>query len=234
MWRALAQTPSPGTPGEGGGEGDFENQVLGTGDSRHLVLPITLTLPSPGVPGEGSCRTRAIARGGHAGGAGETDADLYPSYLLRYPPPGVNPGHRGAAVQIDELSRSKSGISRFLKVPYGIYSGDPNWVAPLLADLTTVFTDRNPLFQHAEMGLWVARRDGRDVGRIAGIIDRNHNEFHHESTAFFGFFEAEDDAAGAKDLFDTGSAWARAKGMNRLLGPMNPTTNDECGLLVDG
>jgi hypothetical protein len=137
-------------------------------------------------------------------------------------------------VQIEEVSRSKSGVSRFLKVPYGIYRDDPNWVAPLLADLKTVFTARNPLFQHAEMSLWVARRDGWDVGRIAGIIDRNHNEFHHESTAFFGFFEAENDPAVARELFDVVSGWARGKGMNRLLGPMNPTTNDECGLLVDG
>jgi ribosomal protein S18 acetylase RimI-like enzyme len=137
-------------------------------------------------------------------------------------------------VQIEELSRSKSGVARFLQVPYGIYRDDPNWVAPLLADLKTVFSDRNPLFEHAEMKLWVARRDGRDVGRVAGIIDRNHNTFHQESTAFFGFFEAENDPAVARELLDAVSGWAKASGMTRLLGPMNPTTNDECGLLVEG
>ena len=111
----------------------------------------------------------------------------------------------------------------------------PTGVAPLLDDLEKVFTDRNPLLAHAwKMNLWVAVRDGKDVGRIAGIIDRNHNAFHKESTAFFGFFESVDDQAVANALFDVAAEWARGKGMNRILGPMNPTTNDECGLLVDG
>src|SRR3954464_4018080 len=89
-----------------------------------------------------------------------------------------------------ELPRTPAGVDRFLRVPYAIYRDDPNWVAPLLADLKTVFTDKNPLFEHAEMKLWVAVRDGRDVGRVAGILDRNHNDFHKERTAFFGFFES--------------------------------------------
>jgi hypothetical protein len=133
-----------------------------------------------------------------------------------------------------ELSRSPRDVSRFLEVPYGIYGDDPNWVAPLLDDLKKVFTDANPLFQHAEMSLWVLERDGRDVGRIAGILDRAHNDFHHEKTAFFGFFESIDDAAVARELFSAVEGWARSKGMDRILGPMNPTTNDECGLLVEG
>jgi hypothetical protein len=136
--------------------------------------------------------------------------------------------------QIIELARDGRGVSRFLRVPYSIYHGDPNWVAPLLADLKKVFRDVNPLFEHAEMKLWVATRDGKDVGRIAGILDRNHNEFHKEATAFWGFFESADDPAVAGALFDAVNRWAREKGMNRLLGPMNPTTNDECGLLIEG
>jgi hypothetical protein len=137
-------------------------------------------------------------------------------------------------LKITELPRTSSGVARFLRVPYAIYSNDPLWVAPLLDDLKKVFTDRNPLFEHAEMALWVAERDGKDVGRIAGILDRSHNDFHEESTAFFGFFESIDDAEVSRELFDTVSRWARSRKMTRILGPMNPTTNDECGLLVDG
>ncbi|MGH9443178.1 MAG: hypothetical protein ACRD16_12990 [Thermoanaerobaculia bacterium] len=133
-----------------------------------------------------------------------------------------------------ELSLSRADVARFLEVPYAIYGDDPNWVAPLLDDLKKVFTKANPLFEHAEMKLWVAVRDGRDVGRIAGILDRSHNEFHREKTAFFGFFESIDDADVAREMFGKVEAWAREKGMNRILGPMNPTTNDECGLLVEG
>ena len=136
--------------------------------------------------------------------------------------------------EIIALTRQPRDVSRFFRLAHPIYNGDPNWVAPLLMDMQKVFANGNPLFQHAEMQLWVARRDGCDVGRIAGIIERSHNEFHGERTAFFGFFECVNDATVSAKLFETVSAWAKQKGMTRLLGPMNPTTNDECGLLVDG
>ncbi len=137
-------------------------------------------------------------------------------------------------LQIVPCSRSPREVSRFLNVSYGIYNGDPHWVAPLLLDLEKVFTEANPLFQHAEMQLWIARREGRDVGRIAGILDHNHNGAHKENSAFFGFFECENDPQTSRQLFAAVQTWARQKGVRRLLGPMNPTTNDECGLLVDG
>ncbi|HEU5069827.1 MAG TPA: N-acetyltransferase [Verrucomicrobiae bacterium] len=137
-------------------------------------------------------------------------------------------------LEIIALTRQPRDVRRFFKLAYRIYDGDPRWFAPLLMDMHKVFADANPLFTHAEMQLWVARRDGRDVGRIAGVIDRNHNAFHQERTAFFGFFECVDDAAASAKLFEAVAAWAKQKGMDRLLGPMNPTTNDECGLLVDG
>jgi hypothetical protein len=136
-------------------------------------------------------------------------------------------------IQVVPLSRSPREVMRFLKVSYGIYGDDPHWVAPLLMDLKKVFTDANPLFQHAEMQLWIASRDGRDVGRIAGVLDHNHNKVTKDQAAFFGFFECVDAAAVSRQLFAKVLDWARAKGMKRVLGPMNPTTNDECGLLVD-
>lgn len=132
------------------------------------------------------------------------------------------------------LPRSARAVGRFLRVPYGIYRDDPRWVAPLLFDLKKVFADANPLFGHAALQLWVATRAGRDVGRIAGIVDHHFNATQKQRTAFFGFFESEDDAAVSRALLDTVAAWARGQGLDRLLGPMNPTSNDECGLLVDG
>jgi GNAT superfamily N-acetyltransferase len=123
---------------------------------------------------------------------------------------------------------------RFLKVSYGIYPDDPNWVAPLLMDLKKVFIDANPMFEHAVMQLWVARRNGQDVGRIAGIIDHNHNRAAKDQASFFGFFESVNDPEVSRRLFDTVVAWTRQAGLKRILGPMNPTTNDECGLLIEG
>ncbi|HYG33961.1 MAG TPA: N-acetyltransferase, partial [Clostridia bacterium] len=137
-------------------------------------------------------------------------------------------------VQIVPLSRSAGDIHRFLQVSYHIYENDPHWVAPLLMDLKKVFTDENPLFEHAQMQLWVARKNGKDVGRIAGIIDAAFNAKSNQGAAFFGFFESIDDEQVSGCLFDAVSTWAAQKGLRRILGPMNPTTNDECGLLVEG
>jgi hypothetical protein len=137
-------------------------------------------------------------------------------------------------IQIVPLSRNSRDVLRFLKVSYSIYRDDPNWVAPLLMDLKKVFTDANPLFDHAVMQLWIATRGGRDVGRIAGIIDHNHNHAAKDQAAFFGFFESVNDDDVSHRLFETVNAWTRQAGLQRLLGPMNPTTNDECGLLIDG
>ena len=136
-------------------------------------------------------------------------------------------------VSIERISRSKKDLQRFFDVADRIYRGDPNWVPPLRDDVAKVFADKNPFFEHAEMDLFVARRDGQDAGRIAAILDRHHNEFHGEKTAFFGFFECADDREVSDALFETAAKWARERGMEVLRGPANPSLNDEAGLLVD-
>jgi len=132
------------------------------------------------------------------------------------------------------LKRQAQDIDRFLNVSYSIYNGDPHWVAPLLMDLKKVFTSANPFFDHAEMDLWVVTRNGKDIGRIAAILDRNHNKFQKDNAAFFGFFECANDPEASALLFNAVRDWARQRTLTRLLGPMNPSSNDECGLLVDG
>ena len=138
------------------------------------------------------------------------------------------------AVVVERIGRDKSGLTRFFDVADGLYASDPNWVAPLRDDLAKVFRDENPFFRHGEMQLFVARRDGKDVGRIAAILDRNHNEFHGERASFFGYFESENDPAAAKVLLEAAAVWGRERKMTVMRGPVNPTLNDECGLLVDG
>jgi hypothetical protein len=137
-------------------------------------------------------------------------------------------------IEILPLASNSRDILRFLKVSYTIYRDDPHWVAPLLADLKKVFTSENPLFEHARMKLWIARKAGQDVGRIAGIVDDEFNRSGKEPTGFFGFFESVNDAVVSHRLFETVSKWAREQNLKNLQGPMNPTTNDECGLLVEG
>ena len=138
------------------------------------------------------------------------------------------------AVSIEPLSRSKRDLRRFFDVADRIYRGDPNWVPPLRDDVAKVFAEKNPFFRHAEMQLFVARRENEDVGRIAAILDTNHNDFHGEKTAFFGFFESENDRAVSDALLDAAAGWAGKRGMEILRGPANPSLNDEAGLLVEG
>ena len=137
-------------------------------------------------------------------------------------------------VSIEPISRSKRDLRRFFDVADRIYRGDPNWVAPLRDDLSKVFSEKNPFFEHAEMQLFIARRGGEDVGRIAAVLDRHHNEFHGEKTGFFGFFETVQDREVSDALLDAAARWARERGMEVLRGPANPSLNDEAGLLVEG
>lgn len=130
---------------------------------------------------------------------------------------------------------SKADWERFIGFPWTIYGEDPNWVPPLriaVRDLLDV--RKNPFFKHAVMHPVLAYRGGECVGRIVGIVDDAHNEFHSEKTAFFGFFESVDDPVVAAALVEEVSRWAKARGMETLRGPMNPSTNHECGLLVEG
>jgi GNAT superfamily N-acetyltransferase len=147
---------------------------------------------------------------------------------------GPGPAATSAAVAIERIGRRKSDLARFFDVADRVYRSDPNWVAPIRADLARVFQDENPFFRHGEMQLFIARREGEDVGRIAAILDRNHNAFQGEKAAFFGFFESEDDPRVAGRLLDAAALWARERKMAVLRGPTNPTLNDEVGLLVDG
>ena len=138
-------------------------------------------------------------------------------------------------IKIQPLDRTKkSDVLRFLKFAYKIYKDNLNWVAPLLVDAAKVFSDANPLFQHAKMQIWLATIDGKEVGRIAGIIDQTHQSIHQDGAAFFGYYECIDDYDVTQKLFETVQQWAKENGAKRLLGPMNPTTNDECRFLVEG
>jgi GNAT superfamily N-acetyltransferase len=137
-------------------------------------------------------------------------------------------------LRLVELSRDRAGLRRFLRVPYDVYRNDPRWVAPLLSDRGKVLGPENPFFSHARIALWTITRDGRDVGRVAGIVDEHHNRRRRETTAFFGFFESADDPAVGRLLLGAVRGWASRLGMTRLLGPMNPSINEECGLLVEG
>jgi GNAT superfamily N-acetyltransferase len=129
----------------------------------------------------------------------------------------------------------KRELNAFIKLPWRLYRNEPNWVAPLLFDRKRFFDrGRNPFFKHAEVEFFLAWRDGVPVGRITAQVDRHFNEFQNNDWGLFGFFESEDDPEVAQALLSAAQEWLRARGRDRMVGPMNFTTNDECGVLVDG
>jgi len=136
-------------------------------------------------------------------------------------------------VEIVPVSNGR-GLDRFIAFPYDHYRHDPLWVPQLRRDLRTLLTPgKNPFWEHAEAQYWTARRsDGRTVGRIGAIKNDMHNKEHQDRVGFYGFFESIDDESVASALFDTAAGWLRAKGFDTMRGPMSPSVNDECGLLI--
>ncbi len=129
----------------------------------------------------------------------------------------------------------KRALNEFVELPFSIYRDDPLWVPPLrIAVKELLDRKKHPFYVNADAELFLARREGKVVGRIAAIFDRNHNKFHEESAGFFGFYESVDDKEVAKALLKTAREWVFARGAKFLRGPVNPSTNYECGLLVDG
>jgi GNAT superfamily N-acetyltransferase len=125
-------------------------------------------------------------------------------------------------------------LTRFIKLPFRLHGGTP-WVPPLISERRHFLNrDKNPYFEHAEAEYFLAWRDGEPVGRITAQIDRRWDEFQGGNDGQFGFIEAEDDPAIFETLLETAEEWVRSRGRERLIGPMDFTTNDECGLLIEG
>ncbi|MCJ7640387.1 MAG: acyl-CoA N-acyltransferase [Desulfobacterales bacterium] len=122
----------------------------------------------------------------------------------------------------------------FIRFPWEVYRGNRHWVPPLIKDHLAKFSPNHPFRSHSEMILLSAGHGNQTLGRIAGIIDHHYVEFQQEKTGFFGFFESIEDPEVAQALFAAVQHWLRGHGMATMIGPMNPSTNDECGLLVDG
>lgn len=131
--------------------------------------------------------------------------------------------------------RDKAGKKAFLDLPFALYRNDPNWVAPLyLERFEHLNPKKNPYFNHAEVELFLAMRDGKPVGRISAQVCKLRTERYKDGAGQFGFLEAENDPAVFKALFDTASAWLKQRGMSRVQGPFSFSINDEMGLLIDG
>jgi GNAT superfamily N-acetyltransferase len=131
--------------------------------------------------------------------------------------------------------RGRRDLAAFIDLPYRLLRQDPVWVAPLRRDVRAQLSKRtNPFFDHAEAQHFLARQDGRVVGRISAIHNRLHNEVHGDRVGFFGFFECVEDVGTARALFDAAASWLEKLGLEAMRGPTSFSMNDEAGLLVDG
>jgi hypothetical protein len=132
---------------------------------------------------------------------------------------------------------TRRDLRRFVDFPWRLYNrrDHPQWVPPLRLSVYDALDEKkNPFYRQATRALFLVVRDGAVVGRIAAIENRAHNQFHDDRVGFWGFFECIDDQRVAGALFDAAAAWLGARGLTSMRGPMNPSTNYECGLLVEG
>jgi GNAT superfamily N-acetyltransferase len=131
-----------------------------------------------------------------------------------------------------ETSRERNA---FLRLPWIVNGSYPNWVPPLRQNQKELVNYiKHPFYDHGEIQTFVAWQNDQPVGRVAAIVNRVHNDMYKDKLGFFGFFECIDDTAAAHGLFDAARDWLKARGLNVIRGPMNPSLNYECGLLIDG
>jgi hypothetical protein len=134
-----------------------------------------------------------------------------------------------------EAVNTKKGLSEYVQFPFKLYKDDPCWVPPLIEERLAFFdAKQNPFWEHARYQLFVARRNGQLVGTIGGVVNDNHNKVHEELSGGWGFFESINDPDVSGALLQAAEDWTRLQGMNIIRGPLNFSTNDEVGLLIDG
>ena len=123
----------------------------------------------------------------------------------------------------------------FIDVQYRLYRNQPHFVPPLRRERLDLFDKaRHPFFRHAEGAFFLARRDGRPVGRIEAIVNHAHNEFHGDRVGFFGAFESENDRTVSDALLASAARWLGERRLQVMRGPVTHSTNEETGLLIEG
>ena len=138
-------------------------------------------------------------------------------------------------VEIKQLTPTKSNLKRFTQFQIDLYDGNPYFVPPLVSDdVGTLSPSVNPAFDFCEAAYFMAYRDGKPVGRIAAMINRQINEKSDTKLARFGFIDFIDDHEVSEALLKTAEDWARDKGMERIIGPLGFTDLDYEGMLVEG
>lgn len=138
-------------------------------------------------------------------------------------------------IEIKQIEPTKANLAKFTQFQIDLYDGNPYFVPPLISDdVATLLPEENPAFDFCESAYFMAYRDGKPVGRIAGIINRQVNEKSKSKDARFGFIDFIDDREVSGALLKAVEKWAKKKGMTRVIGPLGFTDLDHEGMLVSG
>jgi hypothetical protein len=138
--------------------------------------------------------------------------------------------------QVEEIAGRRS-LDEFISIAFDLYRDDPLWVAPIRSVQRHLLDPGggHPFHKHGEVAFFIARNgSGRALGRIAAIVNTQHNNFHSDKVGFFGFLEAHRDQEVFGGLVDAAAGWLRNRGMSSIRGPVNFSTNEEIGALVKG
>ncbi len=130
---------------------------------------------------------------------------------------------------------NKKDMRLFIDLPWEIYKDDEYWIPPLKSSVAELLDrKKHPFWKFSEGEFFLARRDGKVIGRIVALVDHNYNSYHNETSGAWGFFECFQDPEATLALFAAAEQWVREKGMNLIRGPLNPSTNYEIGMLIQG
>lgn len=129
---------------------------------------------------------------------------------------------------------SKKELGAFIDFPHDLYKNDPNYVPELFIAQRDLLTT-HPFHKHSSLQTFLAYDGDKITGRIAAILNNNHNSYNKRNDGFFGFFDCINDQETADLLFDAAVKWLKAKGVDqKIIGPVNFSTNEACGLLIKG
>lgn len=138
-------------------------------------------------------------------------------------------------IEVKKLSKDKRDLKKFVEFQLNLYKGNDFFVPPLLIDdMATLDPQKNPAFDFCEADYFMAYKDGKAVGRVAAIINRQVNESSSMKAARFGFIDFIDDEEVSKALMEAVEDWARQKGMEKVIGPLSFTDLDKEGCLIEG
>jgi len=135
-------------------------------------------------------------------------------------------------MSIEITQVKETALNEFVNVAYILNKNNKFWVPELKKSVKQLLHLSHPFWKNAKRKLFIAHRNGKPQGAIAAIINHAHNKYHNEKCGFFGFFETVDDKEVSSKLLTSACNYLKEEGMSFVRGPMNPSTNYTCGMLI--